>query len=61
MINQATPTASCPVCQGTMALAGVLPKLGPYPELRTFRCGTCGEVDTKPLGVRLAAEQSASL
>ena len=43
-----------------MALARVLPKLGPYPELRTFRCEACGEVDTQPFGVRQMAEQGVS-
>ena len=30
-----------------MALVRVLPRTGPYPELRTFRCTPCGEVETK--------------
>ena len=29
-----------------MALARVTPKLGGLPELRTFRCEDCGEVET---------------
>jgi hypothetical protein len=43
-----------------MALARVLPKLGPYPELRTFRCETCGEVDTQAFGMLQMGEQGAS-
>jgi len=30
-----------------MHLARVLPKLGAFPELHTFRCLSCGEVDTR--------------
>jgi hypothetical protein len=30
-----------------MALVRVVPKFGPFPELRTFRCEVCREVDTR--------------
>jgi hypothetical protein len=33
-----------------MSLARVLPKFGPYPELRTFKCEVCREVDTRAVG-----------
>ena len=36
----------CPTCGARMALARVTPKLGGLPELHTFRCEECGEVET---------------
>lgn len=45
--QESTNTVLCPSCGGRMALVRVLPRTGPYPELRTFRCTPCGEVETK--------------
>ena len=36
----------CPVCGGTLKLAHVLPKIGGLPELRSYHCVNCGEVET---------------
>ena len=40
------PVQDCPTCGDTMQLARVTPKLGPHPDLLTFRCDACGEVMT---------------
>ena len=32
-----------------MKLVGVTPKIDSLPELRTFRCEYCGNIDTVPL------------
>ncbi len=43
-----SPVASAPSCNGcgqTTALAYVIPKLGPHPEMRSFKCPGCGEVE----------------
>ncbi len=40
------PPLACP-CEGkAMTLVRVNPKLGALPELRTYRCGQCGAVET---------------
>jgi len=36
----------CPLCGGTLKLAQVLPKMGGLPELRSYRCVDCDEVET---------------
>lgn len=40
------PIQDCPKCGDTMQLARVTPRLGPHPDLLTFRCDACGEVVT---------------
>jgi uncharacterized Zn finger protein len=40
------PALDCHICGEAMRLARVVPKLGPHPELRSFRCGSCGEIRT---------------
>lgn len=47
--QESTNTVSCPGCFGRMGLVRILPRTGPYPELRTFRCTPCGEVETRPV------------
>lgn len=37
---------ACATCGGPMSLVRVLPKLGGLPELRTFRCGDCGDTES---------------
>jgi hypothetical protein len=39
-----------------MALARIVPKLGPYPELRSFKCRDCGEVETLTVAIREKVE-----
>ncbi len=34
----------CPSCNVAMVLERVAPKLGPLPELRTYKCLKCGNV-----------------
>ncbi len=46
----------CAACGGTMALARVVPKLGPHPELRTFRCEACRSVETRAVAIRQKSE-----
>ena len=36
----------CPNCQGAMAPVHTVPKMGGFPELRSYRCTACGEVVT---------------
>jgi hypothetical protein len=36
----------CDICGEAMRLAGVVPKLGPHPELRSFKCDNCDHVRT---------------
>jgi hypothetical protein len=38
----------CPSCGNRPRLVAVTPRLGPYPELLTFRCRDCNEVFTSP-------------
>jgi len=41
--------AALPVCgcdRTALQLVSKTPRVGPYPELRTFRCSTCGDVVT---------------
>jgi hypothetical protein len=33
-----------------MSLTGVLPALGPFPQLHTFRCVDCRDVETRKAG-----------
>jgi len=33
----------CPACASLMVLERVAPKLGPLPELRTYKCLKCGK------------------
>jgi hypothetical protein len=44
--DEIPPPLACP-CRGeAMALVRVNPRLGALPELRTYRCGQCGAVET---------------
>jgi uncharacterized Zn finger protein len=45
MAEQPTPPA-CPRCSQPMRLIRVTPKIGPVPELFTFKCVSCGHIDT---------------
>ena len=45
MAEQPTPPA-CPRCSQPMRLIRVTPKIGPLPELFTFKCLSCGHIDT---------------
>jgi hypothetical protein len=41
------PTSpACPCGGSALELVGKTPRVGPYPELKTFRCSACGEVST---------------
>ena len=40
------PSLACLCEGGQMALIRINPKLGALPELRTYRCGQCGAVET---------------
>ena len=44
--EQRQPSLDCPCAGRQMALIRVNPKLGALPELRTYRCGQCGAVET---------------
>lgn len=46
----------CTVCGEAMKLARVVPKLGPHPELRTFKCEACRAVETRAVAVRQERE-----
>jgi uncharacterized Zn finger protein len=61
MSNQSTAAVLCPSCGGAMSLARVLPKFGPHPELRTFKCEACGEVDTRAVVVAAQEKSEWSL
>jgi hypothetical protein len=39
-------TPTCAPCGGMMVVAYVVPRLGPHPEIRSFKCPGCGEVET---------------
>ena len=44
---QSPPDLSCRVCRGqALELALTVPRVGPLPELRTYRCADCGHVVT---------------
>lgn len=48
-----TSDASAPVCRcdgAALELVSKTPRVGPYPELKTFRCSRCGEVVTVEAG-----------
>jgi hypothetical protein len=36
----------CPRCQGETVLVRTFPKIGGFPELRSYRCIVCDEVST---------------
>jgi hypothetical protein len=44
---QNSKSAPCPRCGAPMRLVRTVPKLREHPELLTFRCSRCGEVETK--------------
>lgn len=37
---------ACPCDNSALELVGSTPRVGPYPELKTFRCNRCGEIVT---------------
>jgi len=37
--------ATCHSCGGLMVVAYVIPKLGPHPEVRSFKCPACDAVE----------------
>jgi hypothetical protein len=51
MEKQAAPGLICRVCDAPMALANVVPRFGPHPELQSFRCLACGEVETRAVEI----------
>jgi len=41
------PKGTIPVCHGApMVLIKTTPRVGSFPELRTYRCAKCGHVET---------------
>lgn len=47
--DKAASKETPPVCRcdgGELELVGTTPRVGPYPELKTFRCSRCGEIVT---------------
>ncbi len=44
--NEETPPPACPRDGAAMTLVRVNPRLGALLELRTYRCGRCGAVET---------------
>ena len=45
--QQSRPTLPCRDCDGgALELVGTAPRVGPFPELRTYRCADCGHVVT---------------
>jgi predicted RNA-binding Zn-ribbon protein involved in translation (DUF1610 family) len=40
------PVRDCPKCGQQMKLARITPKIGPHPNLLSFKCDNCGEVVT---------------
>ena len=45
-LNLSLVPPRCEVCGGTMKLVRRQPRLGPHPELLSFRCQHCGHVVT---------------
>jgi DNA-directed RNA polymerase subunit RPC12/RpoP len=44
---QSRPVLSCRDCSGeALELVVTAPRVGPFPELRTYRCADCGQVVT---------------
>jgi hypothetical protein len=48
--NQGMPHKYCPKCTTLMVLERVVPKFGPLPELRTYKCLRCGCVIDEDIG-----------
>jgi len=44
MFDQEDDKKRCPQCRTIMLLERVAPKLGPLPELRTYKCRKCEHV-----------------
>jgi len=44
--SQLPPLPICLICGSPMAVDRVHPKVGRFPELKTFRCDNCGDVRT---------------
>ena len=47
--DEPSPDATSPACQcdgRALELVASTPRVGPYPELKTFRCTGCGAVVT---------------
>ena len=44
--KETPPPLACPCGGKEMVLVRVNPPLGALPELRTYRCGQCGAVET---------------
>lgn len=44
---QTRPIPPCRDCDGgSLELVSTAPRVGPFPELRTYRCAECGHVVT---------------
>jgi hypothetical protein len=43
MIDTDNPP-TCPNCREPMRIGHVVPRLAGHPEIRSFQCGSCGEV-----------------
>jgi len=48
-IQPVVSAPDCPKCGKRMVVANVLPRLGPYPELRSYKCLADGEVITRTI------------
>jgi hypothetical protein len=49
MLTPAHRPVSCDACGNAMKAVRSLPRVGPFPELVTFKCGHCGHLDTRPV------------
>ncbi len=39
----------CPSCKAVTWLVRILPKFASLPELRTYKCPSCGKIETYPV------------
>jgi hypothetical protein len=49
MSMPAHPPERCQACGSAMKAVRSVPRVGPFPELVTFKCEHCGHLDTKSI------------